>query len=567
MSVSDERETAVRAVTAGTARVPPRPRRLRPWQVGAASLAALLAVLCVRNGFLFTTRLYEDADMGANSILIEQARHFTLLVGNYSRDHFNHPGPAYMYVQAAGESLFWAFLHLVPTPWNGQLLAAYALNATFLSLVVGMAYGWTRSLRGAAAAFAVMAGFAAAHPAVLSTDWMPYLYVPAYIAFIAASASVAAGFLRHAWIMALAAWFLIHGHACFLFFVPVISLAVLAAVLWPRRRRLRAAARSFFGTQRRVWVPVVAISAVFALPIILNLALHWPGQFGDYLTYTSSSRAGGHSVAQATHDALWYWWPFRSWWAPGGGYAIAAVVTGWLAPARLRRFLIALLAVNAVSSLAFGYYAANGIDVLSEHYVGYFYWSAPVVTLLVIALGVAEALPARWHRHAHQHGQQRSGRAHQRPGHRPRAARRRRRDRRALRRQDDRAAVRPALLARRHRFSRAGVPRGDTGLLGERLDLHADHSVRLHEPSDRERQGLLVHLRRPARQHRPRAAPAGRGDRGTPRFIRLSPRRRSGDGEPALGDRDQGGQRQRAQRGEQPGPQVSPGRAQHDDHG
>ncbi len=386
MSVSDERETAVRAVTARTARVPPRPRRLRPWQVGAASLAALLAVLCVRNGFLFTTRLYEDADMGANSILIEQARHFTLLVGNYSRDHFNHPGPAYMYVQAAGESLFWAFLHLVPTPWNGQLLAAHALNATFLSLVVGMAYGWTRSLRGAAAAFAVMAGFAAAHPAVLSTDWMPYLYVPAYIAFIAASASVAAGFLRHAWIMALAAWFLIHGHACFLFFVPVISLAVLAAVLWPRRRRLRAAARSFFGTQRRVWVPVV-----------LNLALHWPGQFGDYLTYTSSSRAGGHSVAQATHDALWYWWPFRSWWAPGGGYAIAAVVTGWLAPARLRRFLIALLAVNAVSSLAFGYYATNGIDVLSEHYVGYFYWSAPVITLLVIALGVAEALPARWH--------------------------------------------------------------------------------------------------------------------------------------------------------------------------
>jgi hypothetical protein len=398
VSISKERDTAAApAVTAGSGRASPGAGRLRPWWVGAASLAALLAVLCVRNRFLFTTRLYEDADMGANSILIEQARHFTLLVGNYSRDHFHHPGPAYMYVQAAGESLFWAFGHLVPTPWNGQLLSAYALNATFLALVVGMAYGWTRSLRGAAACFAVVTAFAAVHPAVLSTDWMPYLYVPAYLAFVVAAASVAAGCLRHVWIMALAGWFLIHGHACFLFFVPVISLAVLAAVLWPRRRRLRAAARSFFATQRRVWVPVAVISVVFAFPIILNLALHWPGQFGDYFAYTSSSRAGGHSVSDAARNALWYWWPLQNWWSPAGGYAIAAAVSGWLAPRRLRRFLIALLAVNLASSLAFGYYAATGIDVLSEHYVGYFYWSAPVITLLVIAVGVAEAMPSRWH--------------------------------------------------------------------------------------------------------------------------------------------------------------------------
>jgi hypothetical protein len=52
-----------------------------------------------------------------------------------------------------------------------------------------------------------------------------------------------------------------------------------------------------------------------------------------------------------------------------------------------------LLAVNAVSSLAFLYYAATGIDNLSSHYIGYFYWSAPVITLLIIAVGVIEALP------------------------------------------------------------------------------------------------------------------------------------------------------------------------------
>ena len=398
MSLSRERESAVPAVTAATGRAAVDAARLRPWWVTAATMAVLLVVLCVRNRFLFTTRLYEDADMGANSILIEQARHFTLLVGNYSRDHFHHPGPAYMYVQAAGESLFWAWLHLVPTPWNGQLLAAYALNGMFMALVVGVGYGWTRSLRGAAACFAVMVAFASVHPAVLSSDWMPYLYVAPYITFIVAAASVSAGRTRHAWIMALTGWFLIHGHACFLFFVPVISCAVLAAVLWPRRHRpgeLGASVRSFFTTRQRVWVPVAVISVVFAFPIVLNLVLHWPGQFGDYLSYSSSKRAGGHSAAAVVRDALWYWWPYQDAWAvPVAGYAVAAAVTRWLAPARLRRFLWALLAVNAVSSLAFLYYARTGIDDISEHYLGYFYWSAPVITLLVIAVGVVEAMPS-----------------------------------------------------------------------------------------------------------------------------------------------------------------------------
>jgi len=70
----------------------------RPWWIWAAPFALVLAVLVVRSRFLFTDRFYEDVDAGANSILIQQAMHFTLLIGNYSREGFNHPGPAYMYV-------------------------------------------------------------------------------------------------------------------------------------------------------------------------------------------------------------------------------------------------------------------------------------------------------------------------------------------------------------------------------------------------------------------------------------------------------------------------------------
>jgi hypothetical protein len=396
VSINRQRETPVAVEEAGTDGAPQDRGRVRLWWVVPALTAALLVLLCVRNRFLFSTRLYEDADMGADSILVEQARHFTLLVGNYSRDHFHHPGPAYMYVMAAGESLFWAGLHLVPTAWNGQLLAVYALNSLFVGLAAWVGYGWTRSLRGAAACFAAVLTLAAVHPAVLSSDWMPYLYVPAYLTFLIAAASVATGRGRDAWVMALTGWFLIHGHACFLLFVPVISCAVLAAVLWPHRHSLGASVRSFFAVQRRVWIPVAAISAVFALPIVLDLVLHWPGQFGHYLAFATSDKSGGHGLVQAVRAALWYWWPHGGAWAlPVAGYAVAVAVTRWLAPASLRRFLAALLAVNALSSLVFVYYAMNGIDELSRHYEGYFYWSAPAITLLVIVLGVIEAVPLR----------------------------------------------------------------------------------------------------------------------------------------------------------------------------
>ena len=175
-------------------------------------------MLCVRNRFLFTTRLYEQGGgrpssgarrpdtavrRGGDSILIAQAKHFTLLVGNYSREGFNHPGPAYLYVQAIGEYLFQDLLHVVPTAWNAHMLSVFALDSAFVALAVGVVYGWTRSVRGAAACFAVFIAFAVAYPPIVNSDWMPYMYVPAYVVFLLAAASVVAGRGQDAWVFAL----------------------------------------------------------------------------------------------------------------------------------------------------------------------------------------------------------------------------------------------------------------------------------------------------------------------------------------------------------------------------
>jgi hypothetical protein len=375
--------------------------RRRSGYIWAPPFAVLLAILCVRNRFLFSEKLYEQGDAGANSILITQAKHFTLLVGNYSREGFNHPGPAYLYVQAAGEWLLYNLLHVVPTPWNAHMLAVFALNAAFVALGVVVVYGWTRA--GAAASLAVLVALALWQPAVLTSDWMPYMYVLPYVVLLLAAASVVAGASRDVWIVTLSGWLLIHGQACFLLFVPVIVAATVALVMWRFGWR---ACLDRFRSRPAIWLPVTVICAVFLLPIVVNLVLHWPGDFGKYLSYSKSAQAGGHSARQILDYLLWFWWPHASaglayaglayaWLVPLIGYAIAVAVTLWLAARPLRRPLLALLVLNMVSTVLLIVYAAVGIDYLTQYYIGYFYWSAPAVTSLVIVLAVLSALPLR----------------------------------------------------------------------------------------------------------------------------------------------------------------------------
>lgn len=368
----------------------------RPWWIWVLPFAAVFSVLVARNSFLFGTRLYEQGDSGANSILIEQAMRLRLLVGHYSREHFNNPGPAYLYVQALGQGLARHVLHVVPTDWNGQLLAVYALDSAFAALVVGIVYGWTRSLRGAAAAFCVLLGCAAARPEILTSNWMPDLLVLTFAVFLLAAASVAARQPRDLWILALSGWMCIHGYVPFLMFVPLITVVAAAIALWPSRRRPRPSVRGFFRDHRSGWLPAAVISAVFALPIALELILHWPGNFGHYLSYSASHINTGRTAATVTHYVLWFWWPRSgAWLAPIVCYAAALAVTLTLTRGPLRRWSGALIAIAAVTTVAFVYYTIEDVDLLNAPYIGYFFWSVPFVLLLVVVVGLIEALPAK----------------------------------------------------------------------------------------------------------------------------------------------------------------------------
>ena len=335
------------------------PGRVR---VVGAVFAVLFGLLLLRNVWLFTLAVHESGDSAANSIVTYQAKHFRLLVGNYSRVGFSHPGPAYFYVQAVGEWLLHDVAHLVPTPWNGEAVAVLALNAAVLAVTMSVLAGWYRSWPAIGLGVAVLLGYTTVYSGLFSTVWMPLEYIAPFLLLLTAGASVTAGRTGDLWALALAGGLLVHGHAEFLGFVPVLTAVPLVAAV--RRRAPRAH-----------WLAFAAVVAVFAVPIGLNLALHWPGEFGKYLSY-------GGSVHHGLGAALRY--TLRA--APASVLLLpAAALVAWRMEAGPSRSLLrAGLALAVLATVAFTGYALRGIDDLRADYVGDFLRAVPLLLLLLL---------------------------------------------------------------------------------------------------------------------------------------------------------------------------------------
>jgi hypothetical protein len=164
--------------------------------------------------------------------------------------------------------------------------------------------------------------------------------------------------------------------------------ALPAVRAWPAvrtdvRRDLRARWRS--------WLPAAVISALFALPLVLQWALIGPGNFEAYLAYKSSGHAGGHTTAQVVDYMLWFWWPHaNAWAAPLILALLAGLLTGRLPSGPARRFCCSLLLVDALSCVAVAGYVVVGVDSIDQHYICYFSWANPVVLVLVSVIAVAE---------------------------------------------------------------------------------------------------------------------------------------------------------------------------------
>jgi hypothetical protein len=362
-----------------------------PFRAPRHSLVAFAAVtfgstglLCLRNHWLFQVPVWATGDGAANSILVNQAVHFDLLMGNYSRVGFHHPGPGFLYILSFGQDVFFSWLHVVPAPYNGQLLAVFFLNSAMLggtSWVIARHVGsWSIALLALVPVLLLMGS-----TQQWASAWMPYLYVAPFLLAVVAGVSVAVGALQDLPFFSFAAALLVHGHIAFVGIMGVYTVLVLAALLLSRRwRQLRV----HIGEVKRHVVASGVIVLLFALPIAVALVRRWPGDFGQYSQYVADGRKHHHSLGAAL-SFVGLFWPasllgVAGLAASGVGAFSLAVRDSCL---RRRVFVLGLLAAVVVVTLELIVYAARGIDrldALPTGYEGYFYYCVP--PLLVVAL-------------------------------------------------------------------------------------------------------------------------------------------------------------------------------------
>ncbi len=271
----------------GLARVP-NSRDLPGWLCRTPALAAIIFAAIVLNDaqVIFHSYQYEINDVASNSLQVVDAKRFHNVLGNYSRFGFYHPGPAFFYVYALGEALFYDATHLVPTPFNAQFIALDALSAFFFGATLALVarhLGGARSrwfvglaLLLAAWHFGAVGRFYEFIPGGLFCIWPPCVLVMPFLCFLVASASVASGAGRDLPLMTLAGCFLVHGHAGQpLFVIPITLLAYGGLVHHWRIAGSQPQLRPWRIFWRQHWFSGALIVA-FLIPIAIDIITNHP---------------------------------------------------------------------------------------------------------------------------------------------------------------------------------------------------------------------------------------------------------------------------------------------------
>jgi hypothetical protein len=368
-------------------------RRPAPWMVFWAMFGMVLTLTLIRNAYVFTRRIYEGGDFALNSFLVNHTHTSLQLVGNDSRVGFSHPGPAYIYVISAGQTLFHDLLHLAPSQYGAQFIGDSILQAMMLALIVMSLYRVTGSLVAVTLGASILFAFAATHE-MIGYVWLPCMYMTAFALLLAAGTAVAAGYTAELPLLVVAGGFLVHGHVAFILFVVVTSAAIAIGWWLGHRRHWRDELR---GHRRAVrWS--IALAALFAAPLILEVTLHYPGPWPAYVRYTLNHGRTPHSLADSVRFLGQYWTTIR---IPTALYIAAALVAAAMLVIDRRSRRCAYFTwgygILALETGLFLYYIVRGIDVLgaSNYYTGYFYETVPLFLILLAFVHAAMVVHSR----------------------------------------------------------------------------------------------------------------------------------------------------------------------------
>ncbi len=407
-----------------------------------AGLVLLFGLVVFLSGHLFHSPITPFGDEASNSLGVFDAKHFTLLLGNFSRWHFHHPGPAYFYFLAGGEFLFHDWLRLTPVAFNAQILASILMSFLFAggALAIFRRHFRSKAFPALAALTLALVACAVNHSLpdlALVTIWPPGWMLTNFLFFAAAAMAVGAGDFAMLPALAVGGALLAQSHASQGPFVAVISFGACAAGF--RRQTVAGTWRELARQNRTRLIVSAALVAVVAAPIALEIWLHDPDNADAIHHYVWASRGHLNTFPQAvkfcagfllftTDTERWALEPLRGQllvalgrkWVIGFWFAtLLLAATVWLRARRggftMSPFVRSALLVIALASAMFfvwsmkltgEFFAFNGLFIYALHIAGLWLlcgiltdtmpdawnrWSIPAALVALIALVAANA--------------------------------------------------------------------------------------------------------------------------------------------------------------------------------
>jgi hypothetical protein len=258
---------------------------------GALLVAALVASYVWHNaGFFFEPGHAEFGDYANNAIRITNAKAFREIYGNYSRWGFYHPGPAFFYVYGFGEYVFYEWVKIAGSPQAAHFLAGLILQCSFVVTALWYLFERLSLLSVLPLALATLVlHWHFMHGGPLSL-WPPHVLFGPVVALLVFAAGLASGDHRAVLGVVIASCFLIHGHVGQpLFVVPIVTLSASVWVWrsWPIDRSVLP-----------VLAGAVLIIAVFALPLLIDMAKGKESNFAAILRHVETHHGERHTLAQ-----------------------------------------------------------------------------------------------------------------------------------------------------------------------------------------------------------------------------------------------------------------------------
>jgi hypothetical protein len=347
----------------------------------AITACAVIAYLNAR--LFFIDWSLPKGDYAADDLQVVLAKHLTLFHGNYSRLSFYHPGPFYFQWMAIFEWLFVDRLHIFASPLGVAYFSIAFLHVIAFTLYFRLWLLWRQNIAIAAAALIITNAvpFAVIGENYIVSVWAPHMYVASALMVTTGLIGMAA--LGPSWlplfIFGLAQ--LVHGHASFIGLAPMMAVIAFAVAwiagrlpvpVWPMGK-----AAAYVKAHSIPFILSAAIVALFALPILIETIVAWPGELPKYFQFA-------HGQSHRIVDAARY---VSSFVPRGGFWALVFLLPSnqtksSSTPTDYRFTGILVLAVGCLPAF---FYAWRGIDTLTERYL--IDWMSPFVgAALVLAI-------------------------------------------------------------------------------------------------------------------------------------------------------------------------------------